>query len=182
MKEKNLSVQVETMQLQWNLSNFEVPLELPYKRHHNLLLITNRSWVLTIHKARIFWKNLLENKEMVFKNGVKSIQVAGYNGPCTVQDQCLIGLVRANLTSFQANLTGLTQILGQIQKTDEIGSGWPQKGSKFRFNPIMYIVLNKPELTRFEPNFWSDWTQIWVGLQKNWVNLGRVDHTKITYN
>ena len=29
---------------------------------------------------RIFWKNLLENKEMVFKNGVKNIQAVGYNG------------------------------------------------------------------------------------------------------
>jgi hypothetical protein len=27
----------------------------------------------------IFWKNLLENKEMVFKNGVKYIQAADYN-------------------------------------------------------------------------------------------------------
>ena len=44
------------------------------------ILIRNRSWILTIHKDRIFWKNLLENKEMVFKNGVKNIQAAGYNG------------------------------------------------------------------------------------------------------
>ena len=29
-------------------------------------------------------KNLLENKEMVFKNGVKNIQAPGYNGACTV--------------------------------------------------------------------------------------------------
>ena len=43
---------------------------LLYVRHHNLLLIRNRSWKLTIHKDRTFWKNLLENKEMVFKNGV----------------------------------------------------------------------------------------------------------------
>ena len=33
---------------------------------------------------RIFWKNLLENKEMVFKNGVKNIQTAGYNGAPTI--------------------------------------------------------------------------------------------------
>ena len=42
----------------------------------------------------------------------------------------------------------------------------------------MYIVLNKPELTQFEPNFGSDWTQIRVGPQKILVNLGRVGHTK----
>ena len=29
-------------------------------------------------------KKLLENKEMDFKNGVKNIQAAGYNGLCTV--------------------------------------------------------------------------------------------------
>ena len=29
-------------------------------------------------------KNLLENKEMDFKNGIKNIQVAGYNGAHTV--------------------------------------------------------------------------------------------------
>ena len=47
-------------------------------------LITNRSWILAIHKDRIFWKNLLENKEMVFKNAVKNIQAAAYNGVNTV--------------------------------------------------------------------------------------------------
>ena len=55
-------------------------IDIPYARHHNPLLITNRSWILTIHKDRIFRKNLLENKEMVFKNGVKNIQTVGYNG------------------------------------------------------------------------------------------------------
>ena len=58
--------------------------KIPYARHHNPLLITNRSWILTIHKYIIFWKNLLENKEMAFKNGVKYVQAAGYNGARTV--------------------------------------------------------------------------------------------------
>ena len=40
--------------------------------------------ILTIHKDRNFCKNLLENKEMVFKNGVKNIQAAAYNGAHTV--------------------------------------------------------------------------------------------------
>ena len=48
--------------------------------HHNPLLIRNRSWILTIHKERILWKNLLENKEMVFENGVSNIQATAYNG------------------------------------------------------------------------------------------------------
>jgi hypothetical protein len=33
---------------------------------------------------RIFLKNLLKNKEMVFENGVKNIQSAAYNGTRTV--------------------------------------------------------------------------------------------------
>ena len=37
----------------------------------------------SVHKDRIFPKNLLENKEMDFKNGVKNIQTAGYNGART---------------------------------------------------------------------------------------------------
>ena len=53
---------------------------------HNSLLIRNRSWILRIHKDRIFWKNLLENKEMNFKNEVKNIQAAGYNGARTVAE------------------------------------------------------------------------------------------------
>ena len=53
---------------------------LPYARHHNPLLIRNRSWILTILTDRIFPKKLLENKEINFKNGVKNIQTAGYNG------------------------------------------------------------------------------------------------------
>ena len=57
---------------------------IPFARHYNPLLIRNRSRILTIHKDRIFWKNLLENKEMVFQNGVKSIQAAAYNGARTV--------------------------------------------------------------------------------------------------
>ena len=85
---------------QWDQKLFEVAFEylcstpmiiywirkihLPYPFHHNPLSITNRSWTLTIHKDRNFWKNLLENKEMDFKNGVKNIQAAAYNGARTV--------------------------------------------------------------------------------------------------
>ena len=57
---------------------------LPYERHHKPLLIKSRSWIQAIHKDRIFWKNLLKNKEMVFENGVKNIQAAAYNGARTV--------------------------------------------------------------------------------------------------
>ena len=39
---------------------------------------------LTKHKDGFFPKNLLENKEMVFKKWVKNKQTAGYNGARTV--------------------------------------------------------------------------------------------------
>ena len=34
--------------------------------------------VYILHKDRNFWINLLQNKEMVFKNGFKNIQAMGY--------------------------------------------------------------------------------------------------------
>ena len=52
--------------------------------HYNPLLIRNRSWILTIHKDRIFWKNLLEKTFLTSKKWVKNIQTAGYNGARTV--------------------------------------------------------------------------------------------------
>ena len=44
------------------------------------------SWILAIHKNRIFSKNLLENREMSFKKWVINIQDAVYNGECTEDD------------------------------------------------------------------------------------------------
>ena len=58
-------------------------LDIPYTRHHKPLLIRRRSWIQVIHKDRIFWKNLLQNKDMVFGDGVKNKQAAAYNGACT---------------------------------------------------------------------------------------------------
>ena len=48
------------------------------------LLIANRSWILTIHKDRIFWKNLHEKTFLTFKKRVNNIQTAGYNGARTI--------------------------------------------------------------------------------------------------
>ena len=42
------------------------------------------SLILVIHKARILWKKPLKKTFLAFKNGVKSIQTAGYNGARTV--------------------------------------------------------------------------------------------------
>ena len=58
--------------------------QLPYARHYNPLLIRNRSWILTIYKARILRKQSIEKTFLDFKKWVKSIQTAGYNGSLTV--------------------------------------------------------------------------------------------------
>ena len=44
-----------------------------FAHHHNPLLITNHSWILAIHKDRIFLKTSI-------KTMVKNIQAAAYNG------------------------------------------------------------------------------------------------------
>ena len=51
-------------------------------------MITNRSWILTIHKARILRKKPLEKTFLDFKKWVKSIETAGYNGVRTVLRSC----------------------------------------------------------------------------------------------
>ena len=52
---------------------FFVKDKLPYARHYNPLLIRNRSWILTIHKAKG------HSTQVNFKKRVKSIQTAGYD-------------------------------------------------------------------------------------------------------
>ena len=51
-----------------------------------------RSWILTIHKARILRKKPLEKTLLDFKKWVKSIQTTGYNGARTVV-ACLLLVV-----------------------------------------------------------------------------------------
>ena len=68
----------------WELHPKPKCLDIPYARHYNPLLIRNRSWILTIHKARILRKKPLEKTFLDFKKWVKSIQTAGYNGARTV--------------------------------------------------------------------------------------------------
>ena len=64
-----------------SLNHEEVDLQMQFLikscYYHRGSIIT-RSWLQTAHeywpyisRDRIFWKNLLVNKEMVFKNGVK---------------------------------------------------------------------------------------------------------------
>ena len=60
---------------------------IPYARHYNPLLIRNRSWILTIHKARILRKKPFEKTFLDFKKWVKIIQTAGYNGARTVIEE-----------------------------------------------------------------------------------------------
>ena len=57
--------------------------QLPYARHYNPLLISKRSWIPTIHKARILRKKPLKKKFLDSKKWVKSIQTAGNNGART---------------------------------------------------------------------------------------------------
>ena len=57
--------------------------KIPYARHYNPLLIINR-WILTVHKVRILRKKDPYKTFLAIKNGVQSIQTAGYNGACTV--------------------------------------------------------------------------------------------------
>jgi hypothetical protein len=47
-----------------------------YLSHYNLLLIKNASRIL--NKDRIFGKNILENKEMDFRNGVMNIHYTSH--------------------------------------------------------------------------------------------------------
>ena len=62
--------------------------------------IITRSWILNVHKARILWKNILENKEMAFKNGVVNLQAAGYNCTRTVLKFGLKILSRLEILCF----------------------------------------------------------------------------------
>ena len=55
----------------------------PPKKFQNPKLLFGTFWTQikqTSHcdKDRIFWKNFLKNKEMVFESGVKNIQAAAY--------------------------------------------------------------------------------------------------------
>ena len=50
-----------------------------HMRHHNPLLHTNHTY-----EQNFLEKNLHENKEMIFKNGVINIEAAAYNGAPTV--------------------------------------------------------------------------------------------------
>ena len=68
--------------------------DIPYAGHQNPLLIINCSWILTVHKIRIFRKKLLKKTFLAFKNGVKSIQTVGYNGARTV-DKIIILSVKS---------------------------------------------------------------------------------------
>ena len=47
-------------------------------------MIRNRSWILTIHKARVLRKKPLEKTFLDFKKWVKSIKTAGCNGARTI--------------------------------------------------------------------------------------------------
>ena len=63
-----------------------IPITLVPNRIYRTRAIITRSWILTVHKARILRKKPLEKTFLNFKKWVKSIYTAGYNGACTVPD------------------------------------------------------------------------------------------------
>ena len=63
-----------------------------------MLLIRNRSGILTIHKARILRKKLLEKSVLTFKEWVEKIQTAGYNGARRVHKSRKATYVTPNTT------------------------------------------------------------------------------------
>ena len=57
------------------------------------------------HKDKILSKKLLENKEMDFKNGVKNIQAAVYNGGCRTPGYSRIFAKQAQLAHLHITKT-----------------------------------------------------------------------------
>ena len=109
---------------------------VPYTRYHNLLLITNRSWILTIHKDRKLWKNLLENKEKVFKNGVKNILAASYIGARMVLND--ISVLSLNFLNKRA---------GRLFSLFDIFGGWNNFNDWSYFSPQKYRKFSSFSLT-----------------------------------
>ena len=91
--------------------------EFNYK--YRMGAIITRSWILTIHKGKIFWKKLLKNTLITFKKWVKNIQATDYSSVRTV---CL----KTHLsTDLWFEHTWLDVILEETNKHDgrsELGS------------------------------------------------------------
>ena len=120
---------------------------VPYARHYNPLLIWNRSWILTVHKIRILRKKLLEKTFLAFKNGVKSIHTAVYNGTRTVHTCCMYKYI-CNMYAKNKD------ILNQIQFT--LCTRW-KRGRRARGIRILRHSIQVRRLKR-----------------KHWKNLQRV--------
>ena len=85
--------------------------------HYNPLLIRNRSWILTIHKARILWKKPLRKTFLAFKKWVKSIQTAGYNDGRTVNG-FLNKILNSLNTVCRVDAVGSSQIFFPTQNLE----------------------------------------------------------------
>ena len=53
--------------------------------HLDYKLLLNTNHIIKLE----FYKNILKETFLAFKNGVKSIQTVGYNGVCTVNTYCM---------------------------------------------------------------------------------------------
>ena len=67
--------------------------------YHNSLLITNHSWILTIHKDRIFWKKSLKTKKRFSKTcSAKNLQAVTYILACI--QYILLSMIYFNHVAF----------------------------------------------------------------------------------
>ena len=75
--------EMETLENAFNqMPTTKVFFWIPYARHHNLVLIVNHSWILTIRpefQEKSTWKNFLD-----FLKWVENIQAVSFNGTRTV--------------------------------------------------------------------------------------------------
>ena len=122
---------------------------VPYVRHHNPLLIRNRS--LTIHNALSLRKKPLEKTFLDFKKWVKIKQTAGYNSRRTIDGWTIYKL---SIIIFE-NRTKVefchSQLLGRfvtsMSTPMQLGHTTNQE-SKLRYNiqifKIFYYIQNWP--------------------------------------
>ena len=112
----------------WNfLCHTYFSFNIPYARHHNPRLIRNHSWILTIHKARILRKKLLEKTFLDFKKWVKTIQTAGYNDARTVLMCCFMNRAKMILQYDFKISWALLWKYGQKKKNMSVKTCWLNK-------------------------------------------------------
>ena len=126
---------------------------IPYLCHYKPLLIRRRSWIQAIHKDRIFWKNLLKNKEMVLENGVKNIQAAAYNGPRTILDNRQ--LIKKASNFLDKIWKFKPQCCGGRSECEILFAIQPLFGSFFRLEAYCNVVLILFSSIKLSLKYWA---------------------------